>query len=281
MTTLFLENETDSLDLNGVAATGWGFQALFGLTGLGLPPVSVQWVNGGGDGSIYRSTRVLERDIDLPLDIVAQSRHDLEALLSRLVRMLAGEATLRLVDGGGSEWSLRVVRVGGGEYDEIGSLDLQTVITLRAGTPYWTSTSSSSQQIGGSAAPAAFAPNLMSMPLASSQSIGTITIENTGDAVAYPVWEVYGPGNNFKAVSPSGETLWWTGTLIAGEKLTIDTLKGTVVDGTGANRYANLAASPRFWPVQPGTTTCTAQLLDTTSASRIVCSWRARKWMVI
>jgi hypothetical protein len=108
-----------------------------------------------------------------------------------------------------------------------------------------------------------------------------MTLDNTGDAIAYPVWTVFGPGDTFKAISPTGETLFWNASLSAGQRLTIDTRSGTVVDGTGTNRYASLAPAPRFWSLPPGTLTCTASLLNTTTASKIVCSWQARKWLVI
>jgi hypothetical protein len=119
------------------------------------------------------------------------------------------------------------------------------------------------------------------MKVSPSQAIGFIDLSNSGDVAAYPVWEVRGPGDHFVATSPSGETLKWNGTLTAGQRLIVDTRKGTVQDGTGANRYDLLDTAPRFWTVQPGESTATASLLNTTSASQITCSWYPRKWMVI
>ncbi|AGM12118.1 minor tail protein [Streptomyces phage Godpower] len=285
MAKLRLENSLDTLDLDQVETSGYGVQALTGVSGLGLPPVAVQWIEGAGDGAVYRRSRTLARDIDIPLDIVGRNRRDLKDHLSRLSLMLAGPCTLRMIEDDGTDWSTQVVRVGGGEYtygvDSIGTTDLQTVVTFRAGDPYWTSSVISSKQVGGDLTASPFVSSFGSMPVAASQAIGTILLENTGDAVAYPVWEVFGPGNNFKAVSPSGEMLHWTGSLAAGQRLIVDTKRGTVVDGTGANRYSELAAAPRFWAVEPGTSTAEASLLDVTNASRIVCSWRPRKWMVI
>jgi hypothetical protein len=285
MAKLLLENALDSLSLNGVEDEGRGVQATTGVSGLGLPPVSVQWLEGAGDGAMYRRTRVLARDIDIPLDIVGTDRDDLKSILSRLARMLAGPCTLRLVEDDGSDWSTDVVRVGGGEYaygtDTTGNRDVQTVITLRAGDPYWTSSVTTTQQIGGTTTAGSFVSGFMSMPVASSQAIGEITLENTGDVAVYPVWTIFGPGDNFKAISPTGETLYWKGTLAAGEKLIVDARYGTVKDGTGANRYSLLDTAPRFWAIEPGMSTCTASLLNTTSASKITVAWKPRKWMVI
>ncbi|MFE3578129.1 phage tail family protein [Streptomyces vinaceus] len=280
-----LESPLDILNLNEVQEKGTGLQALTGMTGVGLPPVSVQWLEGAGDGSVYRGKRVLSREIDLPLDIVGRDREHLAELLSRLTLVLAEPCTLALVNDDGSRWTTEVVRTGGGDvtYGQgtTGERDLQTVVTLRASDPYFTSSEASSQVIGGDTTTGSFLSSMVSLPVAASQAIGSITLENTGDAVAYPVWEIHGPGHAFQAVSPDKETITWNGTLAAGEVLTLDARTGTVVDQTGANRYADLGPAPRFWSIRPGLSTATVQLLGVTADSKVICSWRARKWMVI
>lgn len=280
---LELSSASDRLSLSGFETDGVGFQALAGATGLGLPKLSVQWLEGAGDGAAYRGRRVLPRDIDIPLDIVGRNRVHLSELVTRLARVLADESglTLTYIDNTGGRWSTPVAWIGGGEMDAgTGTRDVQTTITLRAPSPYFLADSAQTVPIGGSGA-GAFLSSMSNMPLAPSQAIGSIQLSNDGDVNAYPVWEVTGPGDNFKAISPTGKTLHWTGTLAAGEKLIVDMGAGTVKDGTGANRYASLAAAPAFWSIPPGTTTATASLLNTTSASKIVCSWRPRKWVVI
>jgi hypothetical protein len=282
---LLLVSGADTIDLNEIDEQGVGFQAKSGVTGLGLPPVSVQWLEGAGDGAVFRGTRVQTRDIDIPLDILALHRADLQVKLSRLALVLAGGCFLVLDNGNGVQWSTEVHRVGGGEYtygeDTIGTNEFQTVLTLRAGDPYFISSQQQVRTVSGAVAGTAFLTNLVSMKVSPSQAIGSIDLSNSGDVAAYPVWEVRGPGDHFVATSPSGETLKWNGTLTAGQKLIVDTRKGTVQDGTGANRYDLLDTAPRFWTVQPGESTATASLLNTTSASQITCSWYPRKWMVI
>jgi hypothetical protein len=282
---LLLVSGADTIDLNEIDDKGVGFQAKSGVTGLGLPPVSVQWLEGAGDGAVFRGTRVQTRDIDLPIEILALDRADLQAKLSRLALVLAGGCTLVLDEGNGVTWSTEVHRVGGGEYtygdDTVGGREFQTVITLRAGDPYFTSSVQQVRTISGAAGASAFLANMVTMAIAPSQAIGAIDLSNSGDAAAYPVWEVRGPGDHFTATSPAGETLKWNGTLAVGQKLIVDTRRGTVTDETGANRYDLLDTAPRFWTVQPGDSTAVASLLNTTSASQITCSWYPRKWMVI
>lgn len=284
MPKLLLSSETDTLDLNEIMDTGLGYQAKAGVTGFGLPPVSVQWLEGAGDGAVFRRRRVLTRDIDIPLEILARDRQHLQQLTDRLALALAGRCTLTLLDDDGTRWTTDVHRTGGGEYsygaDTTGEREFQTVITFRSPDPYWTFSEAQHRYIGGESA-GAFLSNLSNVEISASQAIGEIQLDNRGNADAYPIWEIVGPGRAFLAVSPDGERLAWSGTLLANERLVIDTRKGTVVDQDGNNRYAELEEAPRFWTVKPGLSTATAQLEDITTASKITCSWRPRKWMVI
>ncbi|MFG1602843.1 phage tail family protein [Actinoplanes sp. NPDC049265] len=283
---LVLESATDSLNLDDVAQTGSGVQALTGATGLGFPDVAAQWIEGAGDGATYRGSRLRSRDIDLPLHLLADNRQGLRALVARLEVMLAEKCVLRFVEDDGTDWSTPVAWQGGGKWvygtDTTGTRELSTVITLRAGSPYWTSSTAISQRITNAGGGRGLLNgSLANLRVAPSQAIGTIVLENSGTAPAYPVWAVTGPGKNFAAISPTGQVLRWTGTLSAGETLILDTQAGTVTDAAGANRYAGLAAAPRFWAVPPGTSTATASLDDASTASVIVCTWRPRKRVVI
>lgn len=282
---LRLVGDIDSLDLNGIYDNGYGYQALSGATGFGLPPVTPQWQEGAGDGAVFRGRRVRSRDIDIPLDILGRDRDELSQLTARLARVLANPMRLYVTEPNNREWYIDVVRSGGGGYvygtDTIGTSDVQTVLTLTAGDPYFTSSDVQTRVVGQSGGAPAFLGELVKLQVGSSSAIGYISIDNDGDADCYPVWTVIGPGRNFEITSPSGERLLWEGTLSAGQTLTVDTRTASVTDGTGTNRYAELAEAPRFWSAPPGSQLIVASLADTTSASQIVCSWQARKWLVI
>jgi hypothetical protein len=268
---LQLESATDVFNLDDVLMKDQGIQATTGVAGLGLPQISTQWIEGAGDGALFRGRRVLPRDIDLPLYIVAPDREGLKKLVSRLALMLAGPCILRLVEDDGSSWSTEVHRVGGGGYvygsDTIGERDLTLILTLRAGDPFWTYSQASRKVIENSGSGRGLLNGLAQMQVSSSQAIGSITLENLGDAPAYPVWEVTGPGSNFHARSADGQEFRWNGTLDVDEKLIIDTRTGTVKDGTGANRYAQMGPAPRLWSIPPGTTTAVATLENTSSGT--------------
>ncbi|MEV3858483.1 phage tail family protein [Streptomyces sp. NPDC050095] len=283
MVKLELSTASDRINLSGLETDGVGYQALAGATGLGLPQLSVQWLEGAGDGAAYRGRRVLPRDIDLPMDIVGRDRGHLSDLITRLARVLATEngLTLTCIDSAGGRWSTPVAWTGGGEIDpSSGDRDAQTTITLRSSTPYFLAEAPQTVRIGGATA-SPFLSQLTAMPLAASQAIGSVELTNDGDTLAYPVFQVYGPGDNFKAIGPNGETLHYTGAITSTGSITIDMGTGVVRDGSGANVYRYLATAPRFWSVPPGTSTISVSLLNTTTASRIVVSWRPRKWVVI
>lgn len=285
LTRLTLASATDVLELDGIEKNGYGIQVQSGVTGLGLPPKQIQWLEGAGDGAIARGRRTLARDIDLPLFIAGYDRDNLKSWLARLAIVLSETATLTFIDADEVHWVAEVEHVGGGTYtygtDTVGETDFQTVITLRAGDPYFTSINAKQETIKKAIPARGLLPRLVNLQLTSSQQFGAITFTNDGDAPAYPVWSIIGPGSTFRAVSPRGEVLQWNGVLGVGQTLTIDTRAGTVIDDTGANRYAELATAPRMWTVPPGSSSSQVELADVSAESAVDCTWRPRKWLVI
>lgn len=153
MPSLQLETATDTLDLDYVLKTGRGIQVTTGVTGMGLPPVQTRWIEGAGDGATFRGRRALPRDVDLPLTIVGRDRADLQSLFARLSAVLAEPMRLRMVEDDGSSWWAEVHWVGGGQYtygvDTFGDNEVDVVVTVRAGDPYWTSETASQEVLGG------------------------------------------------------------------------------------------------------------------------------------
>jgi hypothetical protein len=299
MPKLRLESSTDAFDLDGIFGNGLGVVALDGVNGVGLPSVSAQWIEGAGDGAVWRGERVLPRDIDLPLYIAAPDRATLRATTARLAQMLAGPMTLRFVEDDGTSWTLAVRRTGGGQM-VLGTdtnravTEASTVISLRAGDPFWTSSTvqraSVTALIGrgllsydpdGSGPTARGGSSLSFLRVSASQTLGAFTMANDGDAPAYPKWTVTGPGSNLVVTSSTGESFAWNGTLGTTDTLTIDTRQATVTDQTGASRYASLGTAPRLWRVQPGVTTANVALTGSTSATTIVVEWQPRRWTVV
>lgn len=289
MPRLRLETATDALDLDEISEKGSGVEALAGVTGLGLPPVTLQWAEGAGDGAVFRSRRVQPRVIDIPVYIHSSQ---LGTVWSRLTRILAQPVRVWFIEDNGDSWYVDAHRAGGGDYaygiDTTGEFDLRTVVTLRAGDPYWTSAVSDQRTIsraavgrglikdttGGSTG----ADSLVKLRVSSSQVQGAVLMENSGDVEAYPVWEIHGPGSHIVATGPNGDVWNWTGSLADGDVLTIDSRTARAIDDTGASRYSQFDASPRFWTVPHGISTANVTMLGT---GYIVVTWQRRKWAVI
>ena len=223
-----LSKGTTVLDLGELMRGDRGMQALAGMTGQGLPPVSAQWFEGAGDGATWRGSRVLSRDVDLPLLFEADDADQVQGLLSTLAQVLdprTGQARLTLTRAGQSWWT-DVVRVGGGTWTSGGSETdgqtwVATLITLRSGDPFWTRDDAESFEVRVTSAGRGLLPKLSRLRLTSSQAMGTRTVENDGDAVAYPRWVATGPGSNFTAIGARGEVLRWEGTLAAGDRKSV------------------------------------------------------------
>lgn len=287
MPSLRLESATDSLDLDYVFKHGYGVQSLSGVTGFGLPPVEHQWLEAAGDGAQHLGMRVKPRVIDMPLLVQGRSRDELKSLLRRLSVMLSGRCTLYWVDDDGYQWSTAVWRVGGGDFiygaDTTGTYDLTVNVSFQAGDPYFTSTSLSKRVVSAKSHRGILSGgSLVKIKVSGSSVIGSMTLDNDGDAPAFPKWTVVGPGNHFRAVSPSGEELLWNGSLSDGEILTIDCATGVVTDSKNVNRYDDFDIRPRFWRVPVGTSTAEASISGVVGGkTSITCEWRARRWVVI
>ena len=267
-----------------------GFEAMAGITGFGFPNVANQWFEGAGDGSTYRGTRVLAKDIELPLRMQGKDRETLNNQISQLARMFDPEnGPVQLVYGMPDDdiWYMSIRREGGGDWvrgvESNRNRWIKTVFSLRAGDPYWTrdrpegfivrqDTSGRGLLVGG---------YLAKMLLSRAAAFGSLTVENIGDAKAWPLWTITGPLDRITLTGARGEVIDWVGTLSGSQGLIIDAQAGTVVDFTGANRYDGLAPAPNFWPIRPGSSVVSVTGTGVTSGSAIQCSWKPRRWAVI
>lgn len=237
MLSVQLVNGDLTVDLDEISQDGAGVEAVAGMTGLGLPPVSVQWLEGAGDGAKARNIRVLPRDIDIPLHVFCEDRDELRAAMRRVSLVLAGELRLYLLEDGVRAYYADVVRTGGGTYtygsDSAGEYDWSSIVTVRAGVPYWTHVDAETVTHSGDLEAAAY------------------TITNPGTASAKPVWTINGPLNHFRLARGDKVLDWW-GDLGATDAITVDTDDCSVRDQTGANRYSGLATAPDMWDLSPG-----------------------------
>ncbi|ANC31426.1 phage tail domain-containing protein [Isoptericola dokdonensis] len=267
---LQLAGATDAITLTEYVPGGGDAFIARGFEGAGFPDIETHWFDAAGEGAVFRGARPLPRDFKLPLRVVGENREQVAETLSRIALLLdprMAPPSLRVVEPTGDAWSTQVVRTGKADWawgtDTNGRTYVKTTVPLR-GSPFWTRERPSDFKIetGSGTARGLLTGPLSALRLTSGQAQGARTITVAGDAVAYPTITVTGPGDHLVATSPSGETISWDGSLVAGEKLIIDHSAGTVVDGTGANRYSELGTAPRFWALPPGKSTVSVALAN-------------------
>lgn len=259
-------------------------------SGYGLPPVEVRWHEGAGDGSTYRHARIARREFaSFSVLVNGTDADDLQKnadLLARVLDPTRGQTILRVNQGSDSWWT-SLVRTGGGDpimgEETNGSSWAVYNLSLAAGDPFWTRTRASQQIVRAAGLGRGLirpGGSLTQLRVSSGQAMGSVLLENPGTANAYPVATVVGPGTGLDLVSARGEVLRWDGQLEAGEVRVFDHRTGTVVDGSGVNRYDELGPAPRFWSIPPGSETATVSLEGASSASSVTLSWRPRRWLV-
>lgn len=262
MATLSMETEDGlTIDLDGFLNHEAGLQVLAGVSGFGLPAIDTQWGEGAGDGARYRGRRVLPRDIDLPLLVSGDGRDGLRDAVRELSLAMRGKINLIWSDDDGQSWAVECYRVGGGDYvygqDTYGEDTLLLSVTLRAGDPFWTRTTSDVITVGQRSTGVSMLDDLSALNIIDAEMDGSLQVNNVGDAPTYPTFIVNGPVSTVLLKSPSGKKVEWTGTLRAGETLTFDMGEGTVRDHRGYNRYGGLSPAPQFWAFEPGISTAT------------------------
>lgn len=241
MVKLQLESEGTVINLNGIDENGKGVQVTSGVTGLGFPEPAIQWLEGAGDGAVFRAKRAQSRTIDLPLHFLADDRTELKELVRSFVTVADRECVLRFTDEeNNTSWIANVVRSGGGDFiygeDTRGTREFNTVVTFTAGDPFWRRDSSELIELTDS-------------------EFGDLTIDSLGDSPTPPKITVHGPGQNIILTGPRGDVTGWSGILVEEQSVTFDFERSTLLDDEGTERYFELSPGPQFWSLEGGEST--------------------------
>lgn len=254
---------------------------LTGARGFGMPAAEVRIDPSTGDGGVWRSSRRGVRDLDLPIAILGLGRDDVETKLRRLARLLQDtNGATRIVANysDGSSVYLDAHFTGGAETqfgEDAGLTWCRWVISLQAPQPYWQTGTESSFSIGSGNTGRSLLPKLASLKVSSSQTLGLVTVNNTGDVPAYPRWVVKGPVVNL-VITDGTRSFSFPGTILQGKTYTIDTLTATVKDELGTNLYSELGTAPKLFSLLPGTSTITVTGDQATADTSVVCYYSPR-----
>jgi len=193
---------------------------------------------------------------------LAERRELMEALSMQNYTDIAGyEMTFTLLDD--SELTLRAVRVINAVFDFPGdepSIEWNSYqVTFRAAFPFLEGTETTGTQQVTSSAFGVVVPAPVPAPLTSTSSATSstdpLTLTNAGNANAYPVYTITGPGTTFTiSNSTTGHSMVISETLAAGENIIIDTWAKTVTKG-GVNILSTMSGAWIY--LQPGANTLT------------------------
>ena len=248
---------------------GYGVQVPAGVLGFGMPAVQTQFAEGAGDGARFRGQRLATRDIDLTIDVHERNRRDLVDKVRYLSRILSEPFRLLAVDGE-DEWYTDVVRTGGFDYavglDTNARSEFTTNVSLRAGDPAWTRVIPN-KVIFGYEEPRGLLTTSLAHLNIRSDGIGgnSVIYYNDGDLPAWPVWNLHNAATSFRATCSCGMTFRWEGVMYDGDFLAIDTRKSLVIDGSGANKYAEIDPAPQWWKLPTGSTGVSIEVLGESS----------------
>lgn len=261
----------------------------FGRSGAFMPPVEPRLEPVAGyPGARYRGTAIKERDLDLPLYLREASP---EALRQKLRQVMAwfnplrgdGTGRLRITAPDGIQREIVATYRGGLELEESedahGVVWQAAVLVLTAPDPFWTDVADLTSSYVLTASGVAFFP-IFPLRLEVANVFAGPTVTNDGDAPAWPVWTITGPGTDpILENTTTGERLSVSGvTLSRGEVLTIDTRPGkkSVTLADGSNGWPKISADSVLWGLRPGANALSLQMGSATTDSSIALAYRRR-----
>lgn len=265
-----------------------GYVLMPGVTGHQMPPVAITSdPMPAQDGSVFRGIRYAERDLFLPIAIVAESPDEMMTLRRALNQLLSrrnGPVTCTVQHPNGEYRWVTGYYVDGGQGDEgddqSGFFFEKRGLRFRCLDPWWyTDPRTQAWALSETADPFVSATDpFFPLGLASSTVTGQAVVNVDGDTQAEPIWDITGPGNSV-TVSANGNSWQYTAALGSVDRIRVDArrFQQTVVDASsGANLFQNLAANPNLWLLEPGPNQVTVSMPGATSASQVRVTWSPR-----
>lgn len=263
--------------------SGWLLQP--GARGLDMPTFAFTTDESPGvDGYELRDVRASTKEIVLPLAFWANdSRSAYQARRRALIKSLnpkRGVGSLTLTQPDGAARSIGAYYTGGIEGDE--SLDAAgerwciNTITFACPSPYWAGDTVS---VDFKAATSATFFPVLPLQVGDSQVLGSVTIDNPGDAAAYPIWTVAGPATVITLTNgTTGKTLVLTRTITSSDTVVIDTRERrqtALLNGT-INLWPALSDASELWALDEGINECTLTVTSATSATSVNLTYQPR-----
>lgn len=263
------------------------------VAGLGSPPVAFTQLGLPSGGAFAQSHLAAARTITVGL--YAYDDEDQEAFLAlvdRLAKALWSQRAGKPAPGilviarpDGTARQIKVYCTDGMDLSDddrtkSGLMWATYPVTLAAPDPFFEDADATSREFGSSTA--AGVPPMPPIVLAPSSLLGDTSVDNSGDADAYPVWTIHGPGTPTLTNTTTGRSFGLDVSLGDDEVVVVDTRPGmqSAVDQDSVNRWADLVrSSPRdLWQLIPGVNDLNLSIGDSGAGSKISLSF-TRRWL--
>jgi hypothetical protein len=262
---------------------------LYGLQsrsqGFGVGPIIPRFRESSTDGGQYVGDKVGAKAIDLGLIVFGSDRLNTGELirsLRNLLRWRENQPLPRLVASfpNGEILEVPVVYASGLEVEYSDSLPetFRATVAVTAPNPFWVARDALQFAVDADTSGEPFMDNMSGLPVTSSNVIGEVQITNRGDVPSDLTTIIRGPSSGSTTILINGVGYVFTASLTGSETITVarGPLGVTVTDQTGANRYADLGAAPKFPQLPPGENVVNVTMVGATSASRISGNYKPR-----
>lgn len=213
-------------------------------------------------GDELLGVRSESRSISITVVIMGATRAQLlqrQDALAYALDPMRGDSVITMIRSDGLQLS-QIVRAEGqidyqGRDDYSESLGVRIPVRLRAMDPYWRGLDqvTTVEYAGGSGITWFPFPDLVLDP---GGIMNDVMIQNPGNAIAWPVWSIYGPGTDIKIKNiTTGKEFSFSSSLVLqrGDCVVVDTRPGykTAKKGT-LNCFPYLAGYPSLFPLKVG-----------------------------
>lgn len=271
--------------LNGGPLPSYRFLA--GPSGLYAPPASIITQAVPMQPEVREKyVQVQPAMVSLPLLVQAETEADLDAARRALLNAMdpdRGLGTLRHTANDGAVRDLFCRVTAGLEGDESpdkrGPGWWQPTLQFIANEPFWHDTNFTQDSFATGSPVGIFDQPFLPIKLSSSGIASSFSVENTGNALAWPIWTLAGPGSAITLTNnTTGDVLSLSVTLTAGQSVTIDTspLKKTVVREDGSKHFEYVSATSTLWPLVRGVNLISLAVTGATSATLLTLQYKQR-----
>lgn len=278
-----------------VTGTEWplngetSYLAVIGPTGLYSVPASIVTQDVPMQpGTTEKYVQLQPSTPTIPLIITAASESDLDAARRALKWAMTtnrGVGTLRHTANDGTVRDLKCRLASGFEGDESAANRAPGFIALTlqffAADPYWYDTNYQQQVFTVAAGTPFFGPSNALLPINLSPSgiASSASVQNNGEAVAWPLWTLSGPMSAATFTNTTtGDVLTLTASLSAGQSLTIDTAPGqkTVVREDGTKHFEYVSATSTLWGLAVGTNALSVNVTGSGTGTLLTLQYKQR-----